>query len=90
MPALRFLCLHGAGTNAQILDSQLEPLMRELAKDNSATFHSTEGDVESEPGPGVEGFFEGPFFSYYKWPRTLHDDEQSIAEAYDMLYDKLA
>lgn len=61
--------------------------MRELAKDNSATFHSIEGDVESEPGPGVEGFFEGPFFSYYKWPRTLHDDEQSIAEAYDMLYD---
>lgn len=61
--------------------------MRELAKDNSATFHSFEGEVDSGPGPGVEGFFEGPFFSYYKWPRTFQDDEQSIMEAYEMLFE---
>ncbi|KAH8799345.1 putative DUF341 family oxidoreductase [Xylogone sp. PMI_703] len=89
MPALKFLCLHGAGTNSQILDSQLGPLIRELKKDNSAIFHLIEGEVESPPGPGVEGFYEGPFFSYYKWPRTFHDDEQSIIEAYEMLYETL-
>nr|QTE76001.1 ScyR1 [Scytalidium album] len=62
MPAMRFLCLHGAGTN---------------------------GEIESLPGPGVEGFYEAPFLSYYKWPRTFHDDEQSIMEAYDLLYETI-
>nr|QTE75993.1 ZopR1 [Diffractella curvata]BBU42027.1 putative hydrolase [Diffractella curvata] len=87
MPTLKFLCLHGAGTNAQILGSQLGPLMRELGKDNSAIFHLVEGDVGSPPGPGIEGFYEGPFFSYYKWPRTFNDNDESIMEAYDMLYE---
>ncbi|EED18832.1 DUF341 family oxidoreductase, putative [Talaromyces stipitatus ATCC 10500] len=87
MSALKILCLHGAGTNAQILDSQLAPLVRALQKDQIATFHSVEGEVEDSPGPGIEGFFEGPFFSYYKWPQTVHDDGHSVTTAYNMLYE---
>lgn len=106
MPGLKILCLHGAGTNAevratrylfvdadylpglpQILDTQLAPLVRELRKDSTATFHSVEGEVEDAPGPGVEGFYEGPFFSYYNWPQTVHDDGDSVTRAYDMLYE---
>lgn len=63
--------------------------MRELHKDHSATFHFVEGELDSLPGPGVEGFYEGPFFSYYKWPRSIHDDESSIQEAYNLLYETI-
>ncbi len=59
--------------------------MRELQKDNTATFYLIEGEVESPPGPGIEGFYEGPYFSFYKWPRTFQDDNQSLSEAYEHL-----
>jgi predicted esterase len=49
------------------------------------TLFPVQGDIESPPGPGIEGFYEGPFYSYYKWPRTVHDDDQSIMNAYEML-----
>nr|ASK38716.1 hydrolase 341 [Paecilomyces divaricatus] len=95
---VRFLCLHGWGTNIQILQSQLGPLMRELQKDNSAEFHFIQGDVEADPGPGIEGFYEGPYYSFYQFPRTFpdSDDEEddggdaSMFEAYEMIYDIIA
>ena len=61
------------------------PLARELQKDNTASFHYIQGEVDSSPGPGIDGFYEGPYLSFYKWPRTVHDDEASIMEAYDLL-----
>jgi len=84
---MRFLCLHGWGTSAKILQSQLDPLIRELSRDNSATFHIVEGDIEAEPGPGIEGYYEGPYFSFYKFPRTFEDDDTSMMEAYELMYD---
>ncbi|KAJ5021184.1 serine hydrolase FSH [Bipolaris maydis] len=87
MPPLRVLCLHGAGTNTEILQFQLRPLIRELESDHTATFHFTEGVVDSGPGPNVENFFEGPYYSYYNWPRSSEDDGTTVEEAYDQLLD---
>lgn len=61
--------------------------MKELQLDNTATFHFVEGDIDSEPGPGIAGYYEGPYYSYYKFPRSFSDDESSVQEAYDILYD---
>ncbi|TQB72748.1 hypothetical protein MPDQ_006464 [Monascus purpureus] len=86
---MRLLCLHGWGTNVKILQAQLNPLMRELQRDNTAVFHFIEGDIEATPGPGIEGFFDGPFYSYYKFPRTFDDTDadESMLEAYELLYE---
>lgn len=75
---LGFLCLHSWGTNIKILQSQLNGLMSDLKKDNTAEFYPIEGDLDSEPGPGIEGFYEGPFYSYYKFPRSFDDGDNSI------------
>ena len=61
--------------------------MKELQRDNTATFHFVEGDIDSEPGPGIAGYYDGPYYSYYKFPRSFSDDESSVQEAYDILYD---
>ncbi|OKL57045.1 hypothetical protein UA08_07372 [Talaromyces atroroseus] len=87
---MRLLCLHGWGTNVkkrQILQSQLAPLMKDLQRDNSAVFHFIEGEIEAEPGPGIDGYFDGPYYSYYKFPRTFDDTDESMMEAYELLYD---
>lgn len=84
---LRLLCLHGWGTSIKILQSQLGPLMSDLQRDNTATFHFIEGECDSDPGPGIAGFFDGPYYSYYKFPRSFSDiDDSDVLEAYDQLY----
>lgn len=65
--------------------SNVGPLIRELQSDNSASFYFVEGEVESGPGPGVEGIFEGPYFTFYKWPRNVTDDDKSLNDAYELL-----
>lgn len=60
--------------------------MKELQRDNTATFHFAEGDIDSEPGPGIAGYYDGPYYSYYKFPRSFSDDDSSLREAYDILY----
>ncbi|EAW12335.1 putative DUF341 family oxidoreductase [Aspergillus clavatus NRRL 1] len=89
---LKLLCLHGWGTNIKkILQSQLNGLMTELQRDNTATLHFVEGDVDSIPGPGIAGFYDGPYYSYYKFPRSFSDpdgsEEESMLDAYNLLYD---
>jgi hypothetical protein len=59
--------------------------MRELKRDNTAEFYLVEGNLESEPGPGIEGFYEGPFYSYYTFPRSFEDNDESMLEAYELL-----
>lgn len=61
--------------------------MKELQRDNTATFHFVEGDIDSEPGPGIAGYYDGPYYSYYKFPRSFSDDDSSIQEAYEHLYE---
>ncbi|KAM0794170.1 serine hydrolase FSH [Usnea florida] len=90
MPSLKFLCLHGAGTREDILESQMRGLIHNLEKDNSASFVYVGGETSCGPGPGIEQIYEGPFYSYYNWPRRLDnqdDDEQSMQRAYKLLDD---
>lgn len=62
--------------------------MADLQRDNTATFHFLEGDIDSDPGPGIADYYEGPYYSYYKFPRTFSDnDDDDILDAFDLLYD---
>lgn len=64
-----------------------DPLCRELERDNSASFYFTDGELESGAGPGIEGIYESPYYSYHKWPRTMDPaDSRSLNEAYEYLY----
>lgn len=46
-----------------------------------------QGEVESEPGPGVEGYFDGPYYSYYKWHQRDDDEEheRSVEDAFSLI-----
>lgn len=66
----------------------LGSLIGDLQRDNTATFHFLEGELDSEPGPGIAGFYDGPYYSYYRFPRTFSvtdDDETDILAAYEQL-----
>lgn len=63
----------------------VDALIRELKRDNTADFYFVEGDLSSEPGPGIKDFYEGPFYSYYKFPRSFEDTDESMLEAYKLL-----
>ncbi|KAF5862323.1 hypothetical protein ETB97_011847 [Aspergillus alliaceus] len=89
MPPLRFLCLHGGGTNADIFRAQIGTLMSQLTEDQVVETYFSEGTVDSPPGPGIEGFFEGPYFLWYNWPPRVGSevDSISITDAYHALYE---
>lgn len=64
-----------------------DPIIQNLERDGSATFHFLDGELDSPaPGPGIEGFYEGPYLNYHKWPRNFNsEDEKTVADAYDIL-----
>lgn len=67
-------------------------LMANLRHDHTATFHFLEGDVDSVPGPGVAGFYDGPYYSYHQFPRPLSSPDPegaSILDAFDRLYEAI-
>ncbi|KAK9321245.1 DUF341 domain oxidoreductase [Lipomyces orientalis] len=66
MAPLRFLCLHGLGSNADIFKSQLGPLITELERDNSAEFTFVDGPVAQPAGPGIAGVYDGPYLGYFR------------------------
>ncbi|MCJ1355502.1 MAG: hypothetical protein MMC33_005494 [Icmadophila ericetorum] len=58
-----------------------------MERDQSASLHFVEGELDSGPGPGIKGIYEGPYYSYYRWPRTFSsEDDRSVADAYEWLY----
>ncbi|CAI7674901.1 unnamed protein product [Penicillium pancosmium] len=68
-------------------------LIVDLQKDNKATFHFLEGEVDSDAGPGISSYYDGPYYSYYRFPRTfsLEDaDETDILDAYELLYETIS
>jgi len=68
-------------------------LIHELQRDNTATFYFLEGDIDSDPGPGIAGYYDGPYYSYYRFPRTFSledNDESDILEAYEQLNETVA
>lgn len=47
---MRILCLHGLGTNSQILESQITTLRSRLPSEWE--FEFLDGEVEAQPAPG--------------------------------------
>ncbi|KAL8942171.1 MAG: hypothetical protein Q9216_001818 [Gyalolechia sp. 2 TL-2023] len=70
---MRFLCLHGMGTNPEILEAQIGPLRSRLS--GSHEFVYLAGEVECDPAPG-------PYLCYYKIPTTAH-----VTAAHDLVLD---
>ncbi|KAI4196042.1 MAG: hypothetical protein LQ348_002365 [Seirophora lacunosa] len=62
---MKFLCLHGAASNSDILRSQLTPLMYELARTETVEFHFLNGPHEAPPYGGLGSQHPGPFFSFH-------------------------
>ncbi|KAJ5820607.1 Serine hydrolase FSH [Penicillium riverlandense] len=78
---MRFLCLHGAGTNAEILEIQTGGLRQQLEKKGHRfIFVNGRQDAQVESGmflvpqsqailtregPELEGIFDGPFYNHY-------------------------
>ncbi|KKP03792.1 hypothetical protein THAR02_04122 [Trichoderma harzianum] len=73
---MRFLCLHGHGTNSQILKAQLDPLLARLPSDWE--FEFLDGEMNAEPAPGVESIFPGPFLCFHGEP--VPDDVQRAVD----------
>ncbi|KAE8356821.1 serine hydrolase FSH [Aspergillus coremiiformis] len=70
--------------------TKLDGLMADLRRDNTVIFHFLEGDVDSIPGPGISGYYDGPYYSYYQFPRSISNNEaegESMLDAYDRLYE---
>ncbi|PYI03475.1 hypothetical protein BO78DRAFT_432081 [Aspergillus sclerotiicarbonarius CBS 121057] len=61
---MRFLCLHGAGTNAEIFEIQSGGISYDLAK-KGHTFKYYNGCMEAEVEPQLKGLFPGPFYNHY-------------------------
>ncbi|KAK3360959.1 serine hydrolase FSH [Lasiosphaeria ovina] len=63
---MRFLCLHGLGTNSQILESQLDPIRSRLP--SSYKFEFLDGDEPTTPFPDIAAAYPGPYLCYYDGP----------------------
>ncbi|KIL62810.1 hypothetical protein M378DRAFT_187220 [Amanita muscaria Koide BX008] len=63
---MRFLCLHGTGTNAAILRQQFISIHNQ-ATDLGHTFEFIDGFYTSGPGAGIQHYFpDGPYYTW--WP----------------------
>ncbi|KAH8803553.1 serine hydrolase FSH [Xylogone sp. PMI_703] len=60
---MRFLCLHGIGMNAQILEAQLQPMRALLPQHWEYEFF--EGHIETSAAIEIRQVFPGPYLCYY-------------------------
>lgn len=60
---MRVLCLHGAGTSADIFKLQTERFRALLPSDFEYAW--VDGEIETDAAPGVEEVFPGPYLSFY-------------------------
>lgn len=63
---MRFLCLTGHGSNAEVSEAQLAPIRAQMDPAHELVF--APGAIECAPPPGVPSFYRGPFFCYYTVP----------------------
>jgi len=75
---MRFLCLHGMGTNAQIFEAQLAQIRSQLVGQHEFIF--PDGEVECEPAPGIEAFYPGPYYCFYDLPIP-----EKVQAAFDLI-----
>ncbi|KAM0347522.1 hypothetical protein ACHAPZ_011287 [Fusarium culmorum] len=61
---MRLLCLHGRGTNSDILESQLAPLVSRLSEGYTLDF--LDGPCQVNAAPGVDSRSSGPFLAWHR------------------------
>ncbi|KAJ5946061.1 hypothetical protein N7454_002900 [Penicillium verhagenii] len=66
---MRFLCLHGASTNTEILEIQTGGLRQQLAR-NGHTFTFMNGKFVAPVEGELEGVVDGPFYNHYDRDRS--------------------
>ncbi|KAJ8064715.1 hypothetical protein OCU04_007035 [Sclerotinia nivalis] len=79
---MRFLCLHGKGTSAEIFSIQSATFRRLLPP--SYTFDFLDGPYTSPPAAGVSLFFNPPYYAYYH-----SSDPSAIRESYSFLQEHI-
>ncbi|KAJ6028406.1 Serine hydrolase FSH [Penicillium herquei] len=65
---IRVLCLHGMGTNATILHSQLKPIFDLCSSKYDLIF--PDAPWECDPYPGVTEIYGGPYLAWIRSPST--------------------
>jgi len=63
---MRFLCLHGMGTSSRIFEAQISRIMDQL--DGHHDFVFLQGEVETDPAPGIKEIYPGPYYTYFELP----------------------
>ncbi|PTU18870.1 hypothetical protein P175DRAFT_0484507 [Aspergillus ochraceoroseus IBT 24754] len=61
---MRFLCLHGAGTGAEVFEIQSGGIIQAL-ESQGHKFKFINGKVNTEVEPELKGIFPPPFYSHY-------------------------
>ncbi|KAL8958921.1 MAG: hypothetical protein Q9193_004113 [Seirophora villosa] len=79
---MKFLCLHGAASNSDILRSQLTPLIYELARTETVEFHFLNGPHEVPRDAGLGSQHPGPFFCFHG--ETNPDMSELLAHVQDL------
>ncbi|KAK4452025.1 serine hydrolase FSH [Podospora aff. communis PSN243] len=77
---MRFLCLHGMGTNPEILEAQLDPMRSRLPP--TWEFEFLEGEVSTSPFPDIGEAYPGPYLCYYRYPT-----QEAVQSAVDTVLD---
>ncbi|KAH8885727.1 hypothetical protein GQ53DRAFT_728710 [Thozetella sp. PMI_491] len=80
---MRILCLHGCGTNSDVFEAQLAPLINRLPKNYKFDFLDGEHTVAAAPGIGL--LHPGPYFAWHRRHFTkdiqaAHDYINSVIE----------
>ncbi|KAH8703110.1 EF-hand calcium-binding domain protein [Talaromyces proteolyticus] len=80
---MRFLCLHGRGTNADIFESQLAALHSRISSEH--TFDFIDAEFDCPPAPGIGDLFAPPYLCWYSQfdpthIQTAHDYIRSTIE----------
>ncbi|EPQ28949.1 uncharacterized protein PFL1_03749 [Pseudozyma flocculosa PF-1] len=79
---IRVLCLHGKGTNSNVMTTTMRPLTRNLG--SSIECHYLDGPVPCAPYHGIQQFFgDQPYFAWYDAPTRENLEE---AYAYVLTY----
>jgi len=66
---MRFLCLHGQGTNSEIMRLQTRILCKLLPP--SFEYEFIDGEEESDPAKGIDAIYPGPYLQYASCAETV-------------------
>ncbi|KAJ6113329.1 hypothetical protein N7523_006646 [Penicillium sp. IBT 18751x] len=84
---MRFLCLHGAGTNGEIFEIQTGGLRQKLEQ-NGHTFKFVNGKLDAAVESELEGVVDGPFYNHY--PREPALPGARLNEAFEHVLNIIA